>query len=118
MQPIMSPGIPLATTTITVLRIPTRSEYDEPYDGAGPADRDIIADGVRAVIDYPGGNLALEGGQQNVIEYGLKCDPIPGGLKHADWIQDTRDQRTYFIVWFIDYGSHIEARMRDTEGEV
>jgi len=111
-------AIPLSLTTISVLRIPEASDYDEPYSGDDETSREISAEGVRAVIDFPGGNLALEGGQQNVAEYGLKCDPVTGGLRHTDWIKDSRDSRVYRIVWFIDFGDHIEARMRDTEGEV
>lgn len=114
----LSTGIPLYTTTITVYRIAEGSEYDEPYDGADETSRELIAENVRAVIDFPGGSLDLQGGQQNVLEYGLKCDPFEGGLKHSDWIQDARDQRIYRIVWFINFGSHFEARLRDTEGEV
>lgn len=110
--------IPLNTTTISVLRIPAASDYDEPYSGADETARDVAAEGVRAVIDFPGGNLDVEGGQQNVAEYGLKCDPISGGLVNTDWIQDARDSRVYRLVWFIDFGTHLEARMTDTEGEV
>jgi hypothetical protein len=111
--------IPLSTTTISVLRIPVADEYDEPYDGAGEPERDVVATGVRAVIDYPTGGLQLEGGQQNVIDYGLKCDPIDGGLQYPDWIKDEYSSRTFRIVWFLEFpGSHVEARMRDTEGEV
>lgn len=111
--------IPLSTTTISVLRIPKVDEYDEPYSGAGEPERDVVAVGVRAVIDMPGGNIELEGGQQNVADYGLKCDPIGAVLNYSDWIKDEQTGRTFRIVWFLDYfGSHIEARIRDTEGEV
>lgn len=111
--------IPLSTTTISVLRIKAADEYDDPYDGSGEPDRDIVATGVRAVIDQPGGNLELEGGQQNILDYGLKCDQFSPGLKLSDWIKDDLTGRTFRIVWFIYHpNSHLEARMRDTEGEV
>lgn len=111
--------IPLSTTTISVLRIKAEDEYDDPYDGSGEPERDVMVTGVRAVIDQPGGNLQLEGGQQNVIDYGLKCDPLDFGLKLSDWIKDDLTSRTFRIVWFIYYpNDHIEALMRDTEGEV
>ena len=109
--------IPLSTTTITILRIPAANAYDEPYDGSGEPERDIVASGVRAVIDYPGGNIQLEGGQQNISEYGLKCDPVD--LQHTDWVKDETSMRVYRVVWFMEFpASHIEARMLDTEGEV
>lgn len=110
--------LPLSLTTISVLRIPPANDYDEPYSGADDTSRDVVASGVRAVVDFPGGNLSVEGGQQNIAEYGLKCDPFPGGLRHTDWIKDARDSRVYRIVWHIDFGTHLEARLRDTEGEV
>jgi hypothetical protein len=109
--------IPLSTTTITVLRIPQPNEYDEPYDGSGEPERDVVATGVRAVIDYPGGTIDVEGGQQNVADYGLKCDPVQ--LAYSDWIKDEFSARVYRIVWYLQFpGSHVEARLRDTEGEV
>lgn len=108
--------IPLSTTTIRVLRIPDDDEYDDPYDGAGEPERDVAYTNIRAVIDYPGGNLDLAGGQQNVTDYGLKCDPVI--LRHSDWIKDLTSLRTYRIVWFMEFPGHVEARMRDTDGEV
>lgn len=112
------PVIPLSNTTVDVLRIPDPNLYDEPYDGAGEPERDVIAAGVRSVIDQPAGRIDLEGGQQNTADFGLKCDPFPLGFHYSDWVRDTRDRRTYRIVWFIDFGDHFEALMRDTEGEV
>jgi hypothetical protein len=111
-------AIPLSNTTITVLRIKDPDLYDEPYAGSGEADRDEVAAGVRAVIDNPAGRVDLEGGQQNVADYGLKCDPIDTGLRYLDWVKDARSGRTFIVVWLIDFGDHIEAQMRDTEGEV
>jgi hypothetical protein len=110
--------IPLSITTISVLRIPPDTDYDEPYGGDDDTTRDVAAQGVRAVVDYPTGNVDLQGGQQNVSDYGLKCDPIPGGLVHTDWIKDEKSGRVYRIVWYLDFYTHLEARMRDTEGEV
>lgn len=110
--------IPLSTTTISVLRTPDANVYDEPYGGAGEPERTVVASGIRAVVDSPAGRLDVEGGQQNIADYGLKCDPIPAGLRYPDWIKDARDGRTFRIVWFVDFGDHMEALMRDTEGEV
>lgn len=108
--------IPLSTTLISVLRIPVADEYDDPYDGAGEPERDVVYADVRAVIDYPGGTVDLAGGQQNVTDYGLKCDPVD--LRNSDWIKDAYSSRTFRIVWYMAFPEHVEARMRDTEGEV
>lgn len=111
-------GIPLSNTTITVLRIPDANLYDEPYDGAGEPQRQVAAKDVRAVVDNPGGSVDVGGGQQNVADYGLKCDPFPAGFRYTDWVKDDRNGRCFRIVWFVDFGDHLEALMRDAEGEV
>lgn len=108
--------IPLSTTWVSVLRIKSEDEYSDPYDGAGEPEREIVYTDVRAVIDYPGGSVDLAGGQQNVSDYGLKCDPVV--LRNSDWIKDIISGRTYRIVWYMGFPEHVEARMRDTEGEV
>ena len=107
--------IPLSTTTIAVLRLKEGVEYDEPYGGAEPHNRDTIATGVRAVIDNPGGRVQLEGGQQAIAQYGLKCDPTD--LRILDLVQEERTGRVFRIDWLIAYPEHVEALLRDTEGE-
>jgi hypothetical protein len=107
--------IPLSTTTIAVLRLKSGSEYDEPYGGAEPLNRDVIATGVRAVIDNPAGRVQVEGGQQAIATYGLKCDPTD--LHYLDLIQEEPTGRLFRVDWIIAYPDHVEATMRDTEGE-
>lgn len=107
--------IPLSTTTIAVLRLKTGSEYDEPYGGAEPLNRDVIATGIRAVLDHPQGRAQLEGGQQNIATYGLKCDPTD--VRYLDMIQEEPTGRLFRIDWFIAYPDHVEAGLHDTEGE-
>lgn len=109
-------GIPLATTTITVLRLPASSDYDEPYSGDTDVQRTPAAQRVRAVIDRPTGAAEIAGGQQNVADYGLKCDYVE--LTYLDHIQDDTTGRIYRITWFIAYPDHVEAGIRDVEGEV
>lgn len=109
--------IPLSTTTIDVLRAPANSGYDEPYSGGSdPAGWATVATNIRAVIHHPTGNLDLAGGQQNVVNYGLVCDPVD--LVHTDQIYDRSSKRTYRLTWFMAYPEHVEAGMRDVEGEV
>lgn len=108
-----STSIPLSTTTISVSRIAAGTEYDEPYEGET---WDLIATAVPAVIDRPGGQIQLEGGQQNVAVYGLKCDVTD--LTYLDLVTDETTGRTFRIQWLMAYPDHIEAQLYDTEGEV
>jgi hypothetical protein len=107
--------IPLSTTTIAVLRLKPGVEYDEPYGGAEPLNRDVAATRIRAVIDHPTGRVQLEGGQQAIAAYGLKADLTD--VQYLDLIQDEPTGRIFRIEWFIAYPDHIEAGLRDTEGE-
>ena len=112
--------IPLSTTTIAVHRLSAGSEYDEPYAGAEPHNRDVITTGVRAVIDTPSGingNLQLSGGQQNLARYRLICDPTD--IVYTDVIEDEQVGRHFRVQWLIHYpNDHVEAGLYDTEGEV
>jgi hypothetical protein len=109
--------IPLSTTRIDVLRGTESSGYEEPYSGGSdPAGWDRVAENIRAVIDHPTGNLDLGGGQQNVMNYVLSADPVE--LRHTDRIYDQTSQRTFRITWFMAYPDHVEAGLRDVEGEV
>lgn len=109
-------GIPLATTTITVLRLPASSDYEEPYAGDTDVQRTATAENVRAVIDRPTGSAEIAGGQQNVADYGLKCDFVD--LTYLDHIRDDTTGRVFRITWFLAYPDHVEAGIRDVEGEV
>lgn len=108
--------IPLATTAIDVLRGSASTGYDEPYAGSSdPSTWTPVASNIRAVIDHPTGTLDLAGGQQNVANYGLVCDPVD--LAYTDQIYDRTSKRTFRVTWFIAYPDHVEAGIRDTEGE-
>lgn len=108
--------IPLTTTSIAVHRLTPGSEYDEPYAGPEPLNRDLIADGVRAVIDTPTGFAQVEGGQQNVATYRLVCDPVD--LTYLDLVQDETTGRYFRVQWLLAFPDHVEAGLYDTEGEV
>lgn len=108
--------IPLSTTTISVLRLSPGTENDEPYSGAEPYNRDTVATGIRAVIDSATGRVQLEGGQQATGTFGLKCDPVD--LHYLDLVKDDATGRHFHLDWFIAYPGHVEAGLRDTEGEV
>lgn len=109
-------GIPLSTTKISVLRLPASSDYEEPYAGDNDVQRTPTAQHIRAVIDRPTGTAEIAGGQQNVADYGLKCDYVE--LTYLDHIQDETTGRIFRITWFLAYPDHVEAGIRDVEGEV
>lgn len=108
--------IPLATTAITVLRIADPDQYEEPYGGASPSQRRVVAEGVRAVLDRPTGREQVAGGEQSTVDLSLACDPCDIGYR--DVIKDERNGRLYRVVWTLDYGDHIEGGLRIVQGEV
>ncbi len=109
--------IPTSTTTITVLRSPVAGDYDEPYSGSTPADRTPVYAGVRAVIDRGTGSQRIAGGEQEVVDALLVCDPTP--LSYRDQIRDDNTGDVYDIVWTIAYApSHNEAGLRLVRGVV
>lgn len=108
--------IPLATTTITVLRQSVPDQYDDPYSGHSAADRTEFATGVRAVIDRPAGREQVAGGEQSIADLELVCDPV--GLDYRDLIRDDSSGRVYRLVWALSFpGEHEEAALRIVEGE-
>jgi hypothetical protein len=75
--------IPLATTTITVRRVPsddTRDGYD-PHPSA-----EDVATGVRAHLSSPGGREDRAGGSRQTSGARLLCDPVD--LLHTDTVVD------------------------------
>lgn len=109
--------IPLATTTITVLRADYNDRYNEPYSGNdNPTSWGSVATGVRAVIDRPTGREQVAGGEQNRVDLSLVCDSCD--LNHLDGIRDERTNVTYRVVWVLDYGSHIEGGLQIVQGVV
>ncbi|MET0415339.1 MAG: hypothetical protein ABW022_04900 [Actinoplanes sp.] len=109
--------IPLATTTVTVLR---DTDLDaEPY--SGPPTMSEVASGVRAVISRPTGRNTgqeqLGGGEQAVWDFELVMD-----LTVIDYRDNVRDDSTgivYQVVWAHMYhGDHTEAGLRLVQGDV
>lgn len=108
--------IPLATTTITVLRQAEADQYEEPYSGQPAAGRTEHATGVRAVIDRPTGREQVAGGEQSIVDLELVCDPC--GLDYRDLIRDDTTGRVYRVVFALYFpGDHDEAGLRIVEGE-
>lgn len=116
-------ALPLATTTIAVLRSAPADEYAEPYSGA--PERSTVASGVPAVIDTPVGRTAgreyVAGGEQTTTELRLLCDRTE--LSRLDHIRDERTDQVYRLEWFVDFpGSapgddgHVEGGLSMVEG--
>lgn len=86
-------SIPLATTTISVLR----ADIDgvDPYDPAPAAS--TIATGVRAVISSPSGSENIVGAEQETVTFRLDCDPT--NLTHHDQVVDETSGETFDVVW-------------------
>lgn len=87
--------IPLATTTISVVRGADLSDVD-PWDRTPTAGGETIAAGVRAVIDSPSGQ---EGGpgDTETLQFTLMCDPTD--VTFRDTIVDETTGESYQVVW-------------------
>lgn len=110
--------IPLATTTITVFRIPLTAE-DDPLDDL--PDAEAVASGVRAHISVGTGAAGQEEGmgQQEVLnDLRLSCDPTD--IQNEDVVHDEKDGRDYQVTWVQPrYGlglDHMEVGLKRTEG--
>lgn len=106
-------AIPLATTTITVARVPADPDRD-PADEQ-PAAETVTA-GVRAHLSGITGNENFP--TQEVITRKLACDPTD--LEHGDTITDDTTGAVYTVVYAeprvglnLD---HVEAGLKKVEG--
>lgn len=113
--------IPLATTTIDVLRVAAADDYAEPYSGDDTSRRTTVAQGVRAVIGRPpnraGGKEDIAGGEQSVWDFELVCDHTD--IRYTDTVKDNHDGSVYRVVWVQSYPQeHTEAGLRIVHGEV
>lgn len=87
-------SIPLATTTITIKRVPpddTRDGYDAAPDLA------TIATRVAANIGAPSGSQNITTGDRTVVTFRLTCDPTD--LQADDQVVDDTTGDTYRCVW-------------------
>lgn len=75
--------IPLATTTITVRRVPADDARDG-YDSSSAAED--VATGVRAHLAGPSGREERAGGSRQTSTARLLCDPVD--LLHTDTVLD------------------------------
>jgi hypothetical protein len=120
-------SIPLATTTITVLRPREEDQYEEPYSGTTTTAFGEVASGVRAVIDIPvardAGKQRAAGGEQTETEFRFSCDPCD--VSRLDYIRDDTSGVTMRVTWVHHFGviggfgaSHVEGGLELVEGLV
>lgn len=107
-------SIPLATTTISVLR---RDVDDvDPYDT--PPAASTIAAGVRAVIGSPAGAEDITGAEQETVTFRLDCDPTD--LQHRDQVVDDQTGDVFDVVWSRDRTGlgldYTQAGLRQVQG--
>lgn len=100
--------IPLATTTISVLRLPADvpeedDDYRDPYDEQ--PEREIVASGVRAHIGQPSMSERMAGGTQALDNLRLSCDPFTAGLRATDQILDENTGEVYDVAG-LPYHAH------------
>lgn len=109
--------IPISTTTISVLRVPADPLRD-PYDPEPAAE--VVERGVRANIASPNGRERIVGGDQEIIEFRLNCDPVD--LRHTDRVEDEKTGEIYEVRWAhprIGFGrDHMTAGLRQVTGIV
>jgi len=105
--------IPLATTTIDVLR-PDTSADDYETD-TGPT---TVFSGVRAQISSPKGRGSELAGQSALVDKELHCDPTE--IRHYDVVRDNVTNFTYSVIWVdqrIALGlDHTHAGLKRSEG--
>lgn len=87
--------IPVATTTISVLRVPADPLRD-PEDPQPPAE--VIASGVRAHISTSRGREVVQGqASQEIVDFRLSCDPTD--LDGGDQVKDEATDEVYEVTW-------------------
>ncbi len=94
-------ALPLATTTIRILRPPEADDGADPYDAKSPPD--TIVTGVRAAFVAPSGGASIGGGErgitgsQEVVGWRLLADPCD--LRHYDTVVDETTDQQYSVAW-------------------
>lgn len=115
--------IPFATTTISVLRMPSAQFADEPYGTDTEATREVVATGVRAVIWAPRSDRTkkqTKGGEEAHFKARLTCDVTD--LRVQDWVKDAVTGEVWKLDSFqkrVGLGlEHIQGELFRTEGLV
>ena len=87
--------ISVATTTISVLRVPSDPTRD-PLDPQPEAE--VVASKVRAHISTSRGSERVSsGGAQEVVYFRLSCDPTD--IRYEDQVRDETTGEVYEVEW-------------------
>jgi hypothetical protein len=90
-------AVPIATTTVTVLRPDELAATDDPYDDADEEPTEI-ATGVRANIAIADGREELAGrAGREAVSFRLRCDVAD--ITNGDLIVDETTGEQYAVVW-------------------
>lgn len=110
-------AIPLATTTITVLRVAADATRD-PYAPQPAAT--AVASGIRAHLSLGLGSETTAGGSQEVVTWRLACDPFDAGLHHLDEVRNEKSGTVYEVVFSETREGmgmdHFQAGLRQVSG--
>jgi hypothetical protein len=106
--------VPLATTTVQILRAAADTSRD--YWDADPAPATVAS--VRAHLSSPSGREIRGEGSQQIVDMVLLCDPVD--LHHDDRVKDLTTGTLYRITWVRKrYGlglDHMVAGLMVAEG--
>lgn len=92
-------AIPLATTTISVLRQSEEDLLGEPeFSGDDTSSYNAVASGIRANIGSPGATVNTTSGQQVSTGFKFQCDPVID-LDRTDLIKDEKTGIVYTLNW-------------------
>lgn len=120
--------LPLATTTVKIERPaapdltadPWGEGYDDPPQ-APEGQREVVAEGVRAVIAPSSARGSDSGGQSAVVEFRLTTDPAD--LTYLDVVTDETTGLVYLVRWAQPVTGaplaldHVQAGIYQTKGQ-
>lgn len=89
-------AIPVATTTISVLRAPRSLPVDD-FDAPSVGEFDTVATGVRATLGATTGVKVSGNGTRQELTVRFGCDPTTLGF--TDKVLDESTGVTYDVVW-------------------
>lgn len=107
-------AIALATTTISVQRLPADTSRDG-YDDV-PA-RTTVKTGLRAVIGSPSGRETITTGNRTVATFTLNSDPFD--FEPTDRVTDEATGDEYDVIWTRTRSElipHTEGRLQQASG--
>ena len=109
--------IPLATTSIAVLRVPDDGGLRDGYDPR-PAPT-TVASGIRAHLSTPDGGEDRPGGSRQALTAALLCDPTD--VRHTDLVLDETTGQTWTVTTVRQSSplgglGHVAATLEQTTG--